>query len=124
MLTPGAWRKQGSTYRLNDAAQEPLRRRSIEHLRAALFEYAREHGGDFPAHDFVVGIPEKLWESPDQIGSHYLYSGGFGTNSELSLLAAEPPNFGDRRFVLMTSGEIQLLSTDQIEATLSARAAR
>src|SRR5437016_4630061 len=37
VLTPGAWRKQGSTYRLNDAAQEPARRRSLEYLRAALF---------------------------------------------------------------------------------------
>src|SRR5204863_7262490 len=29
VLTPGAWRKQGSTYRLNDPAQEPVRRRSL-----------------------------------------------------------------------------------------------
>src|SRR5687768_13369627 len=30
LLTPGAWRRQGSAYRLNDAGSEPLRRQSIE----------------------------------------------------------------------------------------------
>src|SRR5207244_2588840 len=75
VLTPGAWRKQGSTYRLNDPAQEPVRRRSLEHLRLALFEYARANGGNFPAHDFTPDIAEKIWESPDQEGSHYIYSG-------------------------------------------------
>jgi hypothetical protein len=30
VLTPEAWRRQGSSYRLNAAAQEPVRRRSLE----------------------------------------------------------------------------------------------
>ena len=124
VLTPGAWRKQGSTYRLNDLAQEPARRRSLEHLRAALFDYAREHDGRFPPHDFTREIPEKIWESPDQAGSHYVYSGGLATNDTASVLAFEPPNFGDKRFVLTVSGEIQLLSKEQIEMRLQARAGK
>jgi len=116
LLTPGAWRKQGSTYRLNDPAQESTRKRSIDHLRAALFEYARTHDGRFPPHDFTSEIPEKLWESPDQLGSHYIYSGGLTTNKTRSVLAYEPPNFGSQRFVLLSSGEIILLTGDQIEA--------
>jgi len=118
VLTPGAWRKQGSTYRLNDPAQEPMRRRSIEHLRTALFQYAKEHGGSFPAHDFSQEIPEKIWESPDQAGSHYIYSGSLTTNDVRSVLALEPINFGDQRLVLMCSGEIELLKNDQIETRL------
>jgi len=118
VLTPGAWRKQGSTYRLNDPAQQPARKRSIEHLRLALFDYARTHEGRFPPHDFGREVPEKLWESPDQLGSHYVYSGGLTTNNTNSVLAFEPPNFGDQRFILLGSGEISLLSTDQIEAKL------
>src|SRR5260221_1669102 len=101
VLTPGAWRKQGSTYRLNDPAQEPVRRRSVEQLRAALFDYARSHDGKFPSHDFTTEIAEKLWESPDQLGSHYVYSGGLTTNKTNSVLAVEPPNFGSQRFVLL-----------------------
>jgi len=121
VLTPGAWRKQGSTYRLNDPAQEPVRRRSIEHLRTALFDYARSHGGTFPSHDFVREIPEKVWESPAQAGSHYVYSGGLTTNNPKAVLAFEPPDFGAQRFVLLTSGEIIRLGDDQLEATLRSR---
>jgi len=119
VLTPDAWRHQGTSYRLNDTAQEPARRRSIEHLRGALFEYARTHDGRFPAHDFVPDIPEKIWESPDQAGSHYSYSGGLTTNGVDALLAIEPWNFGDRRFVLKVSGDIEMWSTKQIEAKLA-----
>jgi hypothetical protein len=118
VLTPGAWRRQGSSYRLNDPAQEPARRRSLEHLRGALLDYARTHEGRFPAHDFVPDISEKLWESPDQPGSHYIYSGGLTTNDPGALLAVEPPDFGDQRFVLLTSGDIQLLSNQDIERKL------
>jgi hypothetical protein len=117
VLTPGAWRKQGSAYRLNDPSQEPARRRSLEHLRAALFDYARAHDGKFPLHDFAREIPEKVWESPDQAGSHYVYSGGLTTNGPGLVLALEPPNFGEKRFVLMISGEIRLLSQEEIEAS-------
>lgn len=110
VLTPGAWRKQGTSYRLNDPSQEPARRRSLEQLRSALFDYARMHEGKFPPHDFVPDIPEKLWESPDQLGSHYIYCGGLTTTDPKAILAVEPPNFGDQRFVLLTSGDIQMLS--------------
>jgi hypothetical protein len=116
VLTPGAWRKQGTSYRLNDPSQEPARRRSLEHLRGALFDYARMHDGSFPAHDFVPEISEKLWESPDQLGSHYIYSGGLTTKDAPAILAVEPPNFGDRRFVLLTSGDIQMLSDADIQS--------
>ena len=115
VLTPGAWRKQGSTYRLNDPAQEPVRKRSIEQLRAALIDYAQAHDGKFPPHDFTNDIPEKIWETPDQAGSHYVYSGGLTTGNTNSVLAYEPTNFGDKRFVLFVSGEISLLTNDELE---------
>lgn len=115
VLSPGVWRRQGSSYRLNDPAQEPVRKRSLESLRTALFEYARTHEGRFPPHDFVPEIPDKLWESPDQNGTHYLYTGGFTTNDVNALLAIEGPVFGDARFVLTITGQIQKLSSEEIE---------
>ena len=121
VLPPDAWRHQGTSYRLNDPAQEPARRRSMEQLRSALFDYARAHDGKFPAHDFVPEIAAKLWESPDQFGSHYVYSGGLTTNDLGSLLAIEPPNFGDRRFVLRVSGEIEALSRTEIGARMGGK---
>jgi hypothetical protein len=115
VLTPGAWRKQGSAYRLNDPAQEPARRRSLEQLRTALFDYAKNHDGKFPPHDFVAEIPDKLWESPDQQGTRYIYTSGFTTNDKEALLAVEPVVFGEERFVLKGDGQIQKLSTAEIE---------
>jgi|ERR1051326_611295 hypothetical protein len=114
VLTPGAWRKQGSAYRLNDPAQEPARRRSIEHLRAALFDYARAHEGKFPPHDFVAEISEKIWESPDENGTRYIYHGGWTTNDARTLIAVEPPNFGETRFALSGGGAIVAATAEEL----------
>jgi hypothetical protein len=119
VLTPEAWRHQGTSYRLNDPAQEPSRRRSLEQLRVALFQYAATHDGHFPMHDFTLEIPDKIWESPDQLGSHYIYTGGLTTNTPGALLAVEPPNFGDTRFVLRASGVIEKMPSREIETSLS-----
>jgi hypothetical protein len=121
VLTPGVWRKQGTSYRLNDPSQEPARRRSLEHLRAALVDYARANDGKFPASDFGPEISGKLWESPDQNGSHYIYSGGLTTNEVNALLAIEPLGFGESRFVLKVSGEIEQLSNEQIAERLTGK---
>lgn len=114
VLTPEAWRKQGTTYRLNDPPQETARRRSIEQLRAALFEYARAHEGKFPPHDFVPEIPEKMWESPDDNGTRYIYHGAWSTNDLRTLIAIEPPIFGATRFALSGSGAIVTVTAEQV----------
>lgn len=115
VLTPGAWRRQGTSYRLSDPAQEPARVRSLEQLRTALFDYARTHDGRFPSSDFESGIPEKLWESPDQLGTRYLYTGGLSTNNASVILAVEPQPFGATRFVLISSGRVEKLPLEQIQ---------
>ncbi|NJM54652.1 MAG: hypothetical protein HC841_00860 [Verrucomicrobiae bacterium] len=107
VLTPGAWRKQGTAYRLNDPAQEPVRLKSLGHLRAALFDYARTRDGKFPPHDFVPEISEKLWEAPDQNATRYRYHGGWTTNDLSAVIAEEPAVFGNERFVLLGSGAIE-----------------
>ena len=119
VLTPGAWRHQGTSYKLNDPSREPSRHRSLEQLRSALLDYAQSHEGKFPANDFSQEINEKLWESPDQLGSHYIYCGGKTAKDTNSVLAVEPVIFGDNRFVLLVSGKIDLLSNQEIERKLS-----
>lgn len=120
VLTPGAWRHQGTSYKLNAPAQDPARLRSLEYLRSALINYAQAHGGKFPATDFSDEINEKLWESPDENGSHYIYRGGLTLADTNALLAVEPVMFGERRFGLFVSGRITLLTNSEIESTLSA----
>ncbi len=121
VLTPGAWRHQGTSYRLNDPAQEPVRKRSLEQLRSALHQYAARHDGQFPKSDFVSEISDKLWESPDQSGSRYIYAGSISTLHPEALLAVEPLTFGDERFVLLVSGEIKMLASREIEQLLQTK---
>jgi hypothetical protein len=114
LLTPGAWRKQGHEYRLNDPAGDPMRKTSIEELRAALMTYAQLHDGQFPAHDYVAEIPEKIWQSPDRGGTRYIYLGGQNRSAGTNLIACEPLNFGEKRYALFANGDIKKLSTTEI----------
>ncbi len=118
LLTPGAWKKQGSTYRASDLANEPLRRQAMEQLRSALMTYAREHDGAFPPHDYSPEIPEHLWRAPDASGTRFIYLGGSSTNGTPKILACEPAYFREPRFVLMRDGKIQQLDTARLRAAL------
>lgn len=124
LLTPGAWRKQGHEYRLNETASEPRRRQSLETLRSALFLYAQGHDGQFPLHDFVPEIQGKLWESPDANGTRYLYVGGLTSGAATNIVACEPLVFGEQRFVLFADGNIQKLTTSQIRQAMGVREER
>ena len=75
LLTPGAWQRQGTAYKLNTSASETERRAHLETLRVALFDYAKAHDGAFPPHDFAPEIPESTWQSPDRYRSHFVYLG-------------------------------------------------
>lgn len=119
LMTPGAWNRQGSAYRLNTEANQEQRRISIESLRTAVFSYARDHDGKFPPHDYVPEVPERVWAAPDIEGTRYIYFGGFATNHATRIIACEPKKFGDPRYVLLGSGEIQRHSSAAIMGLMS-----
>lgn len=118
LLTPGVWRRQGSAYRLNDPSTEALRRQSMEFLRSALRNYSEQHGGKFPPHDFVPEIPEKIWQSPDNAGTRYIYVAGLTKDSGTNVVACEPPSLGDTRYVLCANGEVKKLSSSELRRAL------
>ncbi len=118
LLTPGAWYRQGSHYRPNDAGGRDLREQSLESLRWALMEYAHAHDGRFPPHDYASEIPPRLWEAPDSSGTRYLYVAGLTLGQSKALLACEPPNFGDERLILLGGGKIQAAKTEEIHKLL------
>ena len=124
LLTPGAWRRQGVTHKLSDPANEPLRRKGLETLRAALWQYAGAHDGRFPTQDFAPEIAEEFWKAPDEGGSRYLYAGGLTKATPATLLAAEPNVFGDMRFVLLTDGAIARWPTENIRGSFSRQASK
>lgn len=58
LMTPGAWAKQGITYKLQTPERDPkpwldtARKRWLETLGTALREYAVKHEGKLPAHAY------------------------------------------------------------------------
>ena len=72
LLTPGAWRKQGSTYRLNSPANEVQRRDHLRSLHAAIRHYQSTHNGQIPPHEYAPEIPPELWRSLDLEGTRMI----------------------------------------------------
>jgi len=114
IMTPGAWYRQGSHYRPNDVGNADQRQENMESLQAALMQYAHNHNGHFPPHDYVAEIPAKIWEAPDSTGTRYIYVGGLTLDQTNALLACEPQHFGDERLVLFADGKIQKMKTTEI----------
>jgi hypothetical protein len=121
LMTPGAWEKNGLTYRLArdtapaypDDSLEAERRRQLERLRAALWQYARDHGGAFPT---AVGpdVPVERWLVPGSQGQRYHYVGGQVADQGAAPLAYEPGVHGPRRLVLLTDGQIKSMEVEDI----------
>lgn len=128
LMTPGAWEKQGSTYRLakgthesavTDALRDQKRHEQLEKLRGALWAYAVQHQGEFPAARTDPAVPAALWKLPDPSGVQYLYVGGKLDGQSLPL-AFEPEIYGNQRMVLYSNGEIRLVHNEALLQSLPA----
>ncbi len=122
LMTPGAWQKQGWTYRLAKATppagdNESERRRGLERLRQALWQFAALHEGKFPAADDTL-LEDDAWQLPGWPGLRYMYVSGRQAEEAGRLLVFEP-SVGESRQVLLTNGVIGTLTTAEIEAAVS-----
>lgn len=122
LMTPGAWRKQGWTYRLTNTvppspADDP--RAGLERLRQALWHYAATHAGRFPAQDDSA-LDRRLWDIPGRSGLWFLSVPGRTADQAGRLLVYEPErDDGGGRLVLLTNGLIGTMPTADIEAALA-----
>jgi hypothetical protein len=131
LMTPGAWERTGSTYKLREPQREPIvwldaaRRRAMEQLRDALWAYASTHDGKLPDDLFVPELPPSLWRSPDPSGTPYGYlprgdrkAGAAGPSAAKGsagyVLVHEPMAFGPERFVLLSTGEVFKLKASEL----------
>jgi hypothetical protein len=124
LMTPGAWKKQGFTYKLADAtpstspdADQP-RRLALDRLRAALWRYADTHGGDYPPDRSAGEIPDDVWRMSDPSGLRYIYVPGLKVDSGPIPLAYEPGLFGPDRLVLTADGAVRSMTLDEIRRSL------
>ncbi len=123
LMTPGAWQKQGFTYRLAsqstsaaEASPLEMRRQHLERLRTALWHFAATHNGHFPLESEKVLIPAELWTVPEAGGMRYLYVPGQSASETAALLVYEPELDSEHRFVLQTNGDIAIMRSAQIES--------
>lgn len=116
LMTPGAWVKQGYTYRLAEDNQKPPapddaaklqddRKDRLQKLARTLLAYAAQHQGKFPPRK--SDLPAELWHSADPSHIEYVYVTNLTAQDGGKVLVYEPAVFGEKRFVLLANGEIK-----------------
>lgn len=112
LMTPGAWEKQGITYKLTNS--EEARRSKLETLKGLLWEHASQNDGNYPTDRLDPAIDKEAWRLPDRSGFYILYPPGTGGK----ILVSEPKPAGRKRYVILTSGEIEKWSDGKIKSEL------
>jgi hypothetical protein len=123
LMTPGAWERDGITYKLRSTGEDTLpqadsaevRRRSIESLAAELKTFAKSHDGRFPSQDEFGALPSSTVEVTGVPGLKYAYVPGLTEQGDATLLAFEPVIYGDDPYALFTDGAIRRVSYDEID---------
>ena len=128
LMTPGAWVKNGATYKLSAGNPQDSqgiwnqiiaqRQSRLEDLRAALWSYANQHGGLYPPDDHPPEIPSRIWETPDLSHARYFYVKGHQSEVGNTPLAYEPAIFKSARLVLYTNGQIRETSESELRSAL------
>ncbi len=126
LMTPGAWRKQGWTYKLAaadrpaDSSIDPRaeRRLALEKLRTELWRYAATHQGRFPEKG-DPDIDPALWNLPGWPGLQFLLISDREADDGGRLLAFEPEVDGQERQVLLTNGMIGTMRSADIPKAMA-----
>ena len=124
LMTPGAWRKQGWTYKLANTPSpdatvgRAARQRQLEQLRTALWQYAATHEGRLTKSDDSA-IETPLWEIPGWPGLKFLAVPDRHAESTGRLFVFEPELDNDERFVLLTNGFIGTMRSAEIKQSLA-----
>ena len=109
LLTPGAWEKQGTGYRLRGEERAVLtkdeRRKALSVLKEAIWNFAKSSGGKAPSGPFSGEVAAELWNFGD--GGLYALVPGVKPGGGREVLVYEPSMAGGRRFVLLADGSIE-----------------
>lgn len=137
LMTPGAWEKNGLTYRLSDEASDPRtsaegateetaratrteRRDKLEDLRAVLLLHAATHGGAYPATTEEATFAADFWLQPGFTAVRYGYRGGLAADGAAHPLVIEQQVYDeDTQFVLYTDGSIKPLHNGDLAGLLA-----
>jgi hypothetical protein len=128
LMTPGAWRKQGWTYKLADATStasvandsRSQRRKTLEQLRIGLLTYAATHQGQFPLQNDPA-IDASLWDMAGWPGVQFQMVSDREAGSAPQLLVFEPEVDGEERQVILTNGMIGTMRSAEIRQAVMER---
>jgi hypothetical protein len=127
LMTPGAWERDGRTYKLAEpkapvslpsGPSDEERRIRLVALYQAFLVYAADNGGRPPASQRDLGIDSELWLGPHPSGARYIYFPPNAVKGRPRPLVVEPEAIGPMRFVLFTDGQIRKLSAEDLEGAL------
>ncbi len=124
LMTPGAWKEQGFTYKLaadgeqTEVSPSVLRRNHMEQLRQALWHFAATHRGRFPSQEQRSAIPADMWIVPETGGMPYRYFAGLSVEQPAALLVVAPELESGWRQVLRTDGTIANVPAAEIAPSL------
>lgn len=126
LLTPGAWKKNGLTYELDEESQQESDSEEAENsaaaisvqqrwvrlqrLKASLWMAAMANGGQFPASESDSPLSASQWVQPGFEDVRYEYRGGQRISGARQPLVLEQPVYDDGRLVLATDGHIEIHS--------------
>ncbi len=118
LMTPGAWEKEGLTYRLADDREErrleSIRWGRLAELKVALWQHAAQHDGRLPASVDADGLPPGVWESADVTAAPYVYRPGSIAGEGENLVAYEPALFPLPRLGLFSDGTMRAIDEDEL----------
>jgi hypothetical protein len=130
LMTPGAWVKQGSTYKLRETELSVANRQAklvssrVERLRELhrhLTLYADGHDGAYPPSQEGAGIDYSHWRIVDlPPGTSLVYVPGRRRQGPPQPLAYEPEVYDSDPFVLLTDGRIEPMRPIEIKRLVEA----
>jgi hypothetical protein len=123
LMTPGAWEKDGATYKLSKPAEKtddapPIAARSIHLLSLgnALRQWAEKNDNQLPTAAQVSEINESLWSVPDLPGTRYLYVPGVTLADQKRIIAYEPQVSRGDALAVTAGGELVQLPYEKLLA--------
>ena len=127
LFTPGAWQKNGLTYKIapvpNQAEQLlHVRKQKMVQLKDALWSFAEGHDQNLPINAFTSTLSSDLFRTAHPSRMHYEYRADEdGLRGRARPLAWEPDIYEKDRLVLYTDGRIESLTKKKIEAMIKGR---
>jgi hypothetical protein len=120
LMTPGAWEKNGSTYKLRQPTYMPaialvpreVREEQLKKLWAELLKYASQNGGSLPSARDAEAIDAARWHLPDYPTIRFEYLPD-RTTEKTSLIAFEPAFFADGQLGLLSDGQVRFITRSE-----------